>query len=283
MLRFWPSYIVVILLYYSVYIHTRSGPLWKENIIIGQIPYCEGAWKSLLFVDNLVDNGEKMCLGWGWYLQNDMQIFVFSLFFIFLYMKNRIAGYVSLGLMIVVGLFFNFYGVFDHNIQHVAHLRDLLKWNDYFVNVYIKPWIRCPPYVFGLICGLLHMEYLEAKKKLKDDPENELYSSNFFVKMQKRMLKKRSISWISQLLGVAFMVTTVLIPHDLQVGNVWPEWGHAFYLSFEKLTFTAGIYFLILPTLLEVPNMAFFLLDTRLFNFLSKISFWAYLFHFMVV
>lgn len=101
--------------------------------------------------------------------------------------------------------------------------------------------------------------------------------------MQKRMLKKRYISWISQLLGVALMLITVIVPHDLQVGNTWPEWGHAFYLSFEKLTFTAGIYFLILPTLLEVPNMAFFLLDTRLFNFLSKISFWAYLFHFMVV
>jgi peptidoglycan/LPS O-acetylase OafA/YrhL len=29
--------------------------------------------------------------------------------------------------------------------------------------------------------------------------------------------------------------------------------------------------------------MAFFLLDTKFFNFISKVSFWAYLFHFMVV
>lgn len=28
-LRFWPSYVVAILLYYSIQIHTSSGPLWK--------------------------------------------------------------------------------------------------------------------------------------------------------------------------------------------------------------------------------------------------------------
>jgi branched-subunit amino acid transport protein len=56
-LRFWPSYIMTILVYYSVYIHTGSGPLWKENMTLGQIPYCSSAWKTLLFVDNLVGNG----------------------------------------------------------------------------------------------------------------------------------------------------------------------------------------------------------------------------------
>ena len=29
--------------------------------------------------------------------------------------------------------------------------------------------------------------------------------------------------------------------------------------------------------------MAFFLLDTKFFNFISKISFWVYLIHFMIV
>lgn len=159
-LRFWPSYIVVILLYYSVYIHSNGGPLWKENMTLGQVPYCSGAWKTLLFVDNLVDNGEKMCMAWGWYLQNDMQIFVFSLFFIYAYTRNKRLGYGLLAAMVVLGLSLNFYGVFDRGILQVTHLKDFIKWNEYFVNIYIKPWVRCPPYIFGLICGLLHMEYL---------------------------------------------------------------------------------------------------------------------------
>lgn len=102
---------MIILLYYSVQIHTGSGPLWKENINIGQIPYCEGAWKSLLFVDNLVDNGQYMCMPWGWYLQNDMQIFVFSMVFILIYTKHRIAGLACIFLMMCVGLGLNVYEV----------------------------------------------------------------------------------------------------------------------------------------------------------------------------
>ena len=80
-----------------------------------------------------------------------------------------------------------------------------------------------------------------------------------------------------------FMTATIVVIRDLQVGHTWPEWAHAFYLSFEKITYTFGVYLLILPTILEVPNMAFFLLDTKFFNTISKISFWVYLVHFMVV
>lgn len=29
-LRFWPSYIVVILIYYSLYVHSGSGPQWPN-------------------------------------------------------------------------------------------------------------------------------------------------------------------------------------------------------------------------------------------------------------
>jgi hypothetical protein len=54
-----------------------------------------------------------MCMGWGWYLQNDMQIFVFSLIFIFIYTKNRMAGYLSLTALMMVGLGLNIYEVID--------------------------------------------------------------------------------------------------------------------------------------------------------------------------
>jgi peptidoglycan/LPS O-acetylase OafA/YrhL len=283
LLRFWPSYIMVILLYYSVQIHTSSGPIWDTLMTIGQVPDCQGGWKALLFIDNLVDNGEHMCLPWGWYLQNDMQIFVFSLFFIMLYMKNRIAGYVSLISLIILGLALNIYEVVDREIRHPTHLIDFVKWQEYFTNIYIKPWIRCPPYVLGLVLGLLHMEYLAVRKQIKDEPENEKLKGNFFVKLRTLMLNKRWVSWISQLLGLALMITTVVLPHDMQIGHIWPYWAHGVYLAFEKVTFTFGIYLLVLPSLLEIPNISFQLLDTKFFNFTGKISFWVYLIHFFIV
>jgi hypothetical protein len=184
-------------------------------------------------------------MAWGWY----MQIFVFSLLFIFLYTKKKTFGYVSLIVMIFVGLFFNLYGVFERDILQMTHLKDYAKFPEYFYKVYIKPWVRCPPYILGLIFGLLHMEYLEAKKKLKEDPNHYTYSKNFYVNLQKTMMKNRMLSSLSQSIGVILMFVTIIVPRDLQVGNAWPEWAHAFYISFEKITFTLGIYLVALPTL----------------------------------
>ena len=89
--------------------------------------------------------------------------------------------------------------------------------------------------------------------------------------------------WLSFLFAIFLMLLTICLPHNLQLGNLWPQWAHGVYLSFEKLSFTFAIYLLVIPTLLEIPNIAFFLLDTKFFNCISKISFWVYLIHFMIV
>ena len=128
------------------------------------------------------------------------------------------------------------------------------------------------------------MEYLEVRRKLKDNLIDEYAAGkNFFYSLKQRMEKKRSLVWIVQILGVGLMLGTIILPHDLQVGNTWPYWGHGLYLSLEKVSFTLGVYLLILPTLMEVYNISFFLLDNKLFNAISKISFWVYLIHFMIV
>ena len=64
----------------------------------------------MFFVDNLVDNGEKLCLGWGWYLQNDMQIFIFSMIYLFLYntQKNKMIAKGGIILTILGSFILNF-------------------------------------------------------------------------------------------------------------------------------------------------------------------------------
>lgn len=89
-------------------IHIGDGPLWYKIYNLGEIAYCQNMWKSILFVDNLVWNGEKMCLGWGWYLQNDMQIFVASLPILYIYTKNRKWAFGTIFLIITLSLLYNF-------------------------------------------------------------------------------------------------------------------------------------------------------------------------------
>jgi hypothetical protein len=107
-------------------------------------------------------------MGWGWYLQNDMQIFIFSMIFLFLYSQNKLACKLSLILLSIGSLILNFAEVQKSGYIQVTHPKDFAKWGEYFPNIYIKPWTRCPPYLIGLFFGVQYMEYM-ALKKSRDD------------------------------------------------------------------------------------------------------------------
>lgn len=88
-----------------------------------------------------------MCMGWGWYLQNDMKIFTISIPILFLYTRKRNLSFVVIWLLILGSMIYNFIYVQVHEYVVVTHRPNFAKWNSYFPNVYIKPWIRCPPYL----------------------------------------------------------------------------------------------------------------------------------------
>lgn len=86
------------------------------------------------------------------------------------------------------------------------------------------------------------------------------------------------------MLGFAIILFIVFIPRTLQVGHTWPQTVHSLYLTLTKLFFVIGVSMLVTPSLLGIKNdLVFFLMDTKMFNFIAKISFWTYLIHYMVV
>jgi hypothetical protein len=50
-------------------------------------------------------------MGWGWYLQNDMQIFILSIPLLFLYSRSRMGAYILIQALIAGSLGYNFYAV----------------------------------------------------------------------------------------------------------------------------------------------------------------------------
>ena len=98
------------------------------------------------------------------------------------------------------------------------------------------------------------------------------------------MKKNKYIVHLFQISGLAIMLFVVLIPRMLQVdGTAWPQWIHSLYLSTAKVFFVLGMYLSILPSLLDIPSFAFFIMDTKFFNFVAKVSLCTYLIHYMVV
>ena len=265
---------MAILIFMSVYMHLGGGPFWGqlENVVVAP---CMKLWKPLLFVDNLVDNGESMCMGWGWYLQNDMQIFFFSLIVLLIYSKNHFAAYIFSLATIIGSFIYSFVVTMTNEYVLVAHLVDFAKWNRYFPDVYIKPWSRCPPYLYGLIMGTFFVQFLARKKRGDDD--------YIVVRLQQKLKSSKYVKWGLEITGLLIMAFILLIPRTLQVGYVWPQFVESMFLTFSKTGFVVGLSLTITPSLLGVPSKVAFFMDTKFFNFISKVSFWAYLIHYMVL
>ena len=82
--RIWPTYFVIIMVYWKIAPLLGSGPIWPTFGIIASSCDNLGVLWNLLFVDNFVDHGPSgmdYCFGWGWYLAVDFQLFLICLLY----------------------------------------------------------------------------------------------------------------------------------------------------------------------------------------------------------
>ncbi|CAC5410947.1 unnamed protein product [Mytilus coruscus] len=153
--RFWrltPPYMLVLMVYVSLFPYIGSGPLWKKDGM--EVNYCKDAWYyNFLYVNNFVnlkDTGSQ-CMAWTWYLANDMQFFVISpLIIIPLFFSKAIGGIVMfvflLGSWITTGVISKTYNMKPSLVAG----GDFFPYFDYY---YIKPYCRIGPYLMGMFTG----------------------------------------------------------------------------------------------------------------------------------
>jgi peptidoglycan/LPS O-acetylase OafA/YrhL len=101
-LRIWPMYISTLLFFWVLIPLGGNGPIFFQYYRT-QSSYCEKYWWShLLFINNIYPwTGEEDCMGWTWYLPNDMQFFFISPPIIYLFYHRRrlalfIVGFIQL-------------------------------------------------------------------------------------------------------------------------------------------------------------------------------------------
>ncbi|XP_048774648.2 nose resistant to fluoxetine protein 6-like [Ostrea edulis] len=157
--RFWrltPAYMLVLMTEATLSPYFSDGPIYPPKGF--EKNYCEDSWwKNLLYVNNLVDMSD-MCMGWSWYLSNDMQFFILSpLMLIPLYYKEFIGIAVCLvfliGTTIAPGVISAHYGMPPAIISQTVQSQDIL--NVYMEKYYMKPWCRMGPYIIGILFGYL--------------------------------------------------------------------------------------------------------------------------------
>lgn len=257
--RFWrltPAYMVVVFFYTFVFKYMGSGPFWDDK-------HCDAShgdwWKYLLYINNFIPIN-KMCIGWSWYLANDMQFYIISPLFLYpLWRWPRIGLSILASILIATwtttGILSYKYDIIPMFVG-VAQTKDFdaysTKMWDSFDLIYDKPYCRIAPYIIGVFLGFL------------------LYKLN---------QRKNFMTWMQQILGwtiAAFCSLSVIFGlYHVEMSKITT----VFYNSLCRSAFSIGLAWIIL--ICETGHGGFIakLLSWKTFIPLSRLTYCAYLIH----
>ncbi|XP_045202111.2 nose resistant to fluoxetine protein 6-like [Mercenaria mercenaria] len=162
--RFWrltPPYMLLLMLYVPTFKYWADGPFWPQTGV--DVDECKDTWwTNLLYINNIVRT-DKMCMGWSWYLANDMQFYVLSPIMLIPLYYSPLWGTISCLLLILVNFIST--GILSKHYDINANLLLTQDATSAMQEIYFKPWARIGPYVIGFFTGYL-LYITECKVKM---------------------------------------------------------------------------------------------------------------------
>ncbi|XP_071955721.1 nose resistant to fluoxetine protein 6-like [Antedon mediterranea] len=167
-LRLTPVYMMVIFIYTTLTPHFANGPLYQYVFdpnpppgVESQATYCQKYWwTNLLYINNLYPSSiAEECLGWGWYLANDMQFYIISPFVIYLLYHYFFVG-VALWSALLIACFGSLIGMsikYDVTTSAFAQQTDQQALGG--GKIYVQPWTRISTYLVGMAVGYILYKY----------------------------------------------------------------------------------------------------------------------------
>merc|ERR1712072_529922 len=151
--RLTPSLGLAMLVYYKIWQYFGFGPFAPtfQNSVTRR---CDGSWWSeLTYTMNFVPfNSDDVCMGWTWYLGDDMIFFIVSILILPLYYKRRWLGWVSV--LTLSGLSFGMTAWLVIKYKLGVYIFDK-EYTRYSYYAYSKPYTRIPAYFDGLVAAWL--------------------------------------------------------------------------------------------------------------------------------
>ena len=90
--RLTPALMAGVFFFWLITPYWSDGPYWKYYQFFVSSNCNDSWWWSLLYLQNLVDV-KHICMGWSWYLADDMQYYLLSPIILILYLKHRGAAW----------------------------------------------------------------------------------------------------------------------------------------------------------------------------------------------
>ncbi|XP_077989866.1 nose resistant to fluoxetine protein 6-like [Glandiceps talaboti] len=171
--RWWrltPAFGLTLLLWSTLILHIGNGP--EHTLIFSEYTqqYCQDYWWAALFYfHNLYPwpgDLNVMCMGWTWYLQADMQLYIISPIFLILLYKSFAVGtsvvaFFTVASICVVASLATYYGYPIGGLDITFYNDNLESTSaDY---IYSKPYSRLQVYMVGIFLGYV-LSRLDGKQ-----------------------------------------------------------------------------------------------------------------------
>merc|ERR1719382_2041572 len=251
--RLTPSLALTMLVYTGIWPYLGTGPFaarYQDSIF----RRCQGPWWSeFTYTMNFIPfDSDKVCMGWTWYLGDDMIFFILSLPIIVLYHRSKLLGWgcaivltlSSLGITawLIVRYHLSVY-LFDHHM------------NDYFYWSYSKPYCRFPAFMVGIATAWVLDE------------------------LEQRGVTRGELPPAGLLLFMVFVPVTDFGANK----NTWGDLASVLYLDFGRMAWAmCWAVITLLCYYGHLPAVNGFL-SHRLWTPLARLTYGAYLLHPLVI
>ena len=272
-LRLTPAYAFVLFFTWTMIPIIGNGPKWPQvaGPDSGFITSCEKYWwTNLLYINNLYPwkMGDE-CIGWTWYLGNDMQFYVIGpLMIIPLYFLFPLGlAVVGILLMMSFAITGALAGHFKYPASVFFPLADSTLPNqgppwDYTDLLYSKPWSRIQPYLVGIVLGYL----LYRKARI---PFNRCVNLILYIPLW---------GW-----AIFFGVITVYGTYPAYHGHMFTPAANVMYITFSRFAYGVALALLVFICHNGYGWIVNSFLSMKLWVPLSRLCFNAYLVHPLVL
>uniref|UniRef100_A0A0N5CHZ5 Acyl_transf_3 domain-containing protein n=1 Tax=Strongyloides papillosus TaxID=174720 RepID=A0A0N5CHZ5_STREA len=263
-LRISPAYYMSIALYTFIFTKTwiRNFPRYYAAEFGERDPCTKNWWINFLYLQNFIDV-DNQCYIPTWYLATDFQIFLFTPLIIIPLAIKPMYGYIVSGVILIISTVSNLATVYAYRFPPTdfafGNREDLtVPYWKYTMLIYNAPWVRCQVYVFGILVGY----FLQTTKK---------------IKINKILV---IVLWIIALGALAGIVLPVA---NWSAGNYMNLSGRAFYSAFSKIVWSLGLSWVVIACYYGYGGIINKFMSMKIWIPLGKLSFCAYLLHYMVI
>lgn len=272
--RLTPMYAFVILYFTFLFIPTMNsgGPLqfaYNTDSSKKFSDVCKAYWwTNLLYINNFYPyygNIGTTCMGWTWYLANDMQFYIFiSPIVIIMLHKRRIFGFLIVGGLIgscVVTTFALvwYYGIYDVLQMTVTkHTDDPMAING---PIYARPYTRWSVYIIGMTTGYCLV--------VKND---RIHMHRLFALM----------GWCASI-ATALAIIYGQYYYFHNPGMYMTLWESSFYISLSRTAWGVCLCWIVLACVAKKGGYVADILSWKIWAPLGRLTYSAYLVHPIVI